>query len=245
MIHPTTPIFTPRLVLRCWTPADAELLKDALDSSLEHLRPWLPWAAEEPSTLENLRGRLAQFAADFRNGQQFIYGIFNREQTTVLGGTGLHPRNGPLDCEIGYWLRQSATGQGLITESTAALTTVAFATWPLATVTIVCDPANSASAAVPARLGFASQGTFPARIPRPLRTHDLIWQTSRTAWASRLPLPRLSSRAPTGRHAVLQADAGTRQRPPMGVKVLSAASPAGPRECAEDSLDEVRHPIHR
>lgn len=188
MIHPLTPIYTPRLVLRCWKPSDAPLLKAALDSSLAHLLPWMPWARAEPTPLLELEARLAGFAEDFRQSRDFIYGIFNRDESEVLGGSGLHQRNGPQDVEIGYWLRQSATGQGFVSESTAALTTVAFATWPLETVTIVCDPENRRSAAVPARLGFACQGTFTARSSQPGRDLDLIWRTSRAAWAARSPL---------------------------------------------------------
>ena len=45
-------IVTERLVIRCWEPADAVLAKEAIDSSLEHLRPWMPWAHAEPTTLE-------------------------------------------------------------------------------------------------------------------------------------------------------------------------------------------------
>jgi RimJ/RimL family protein N-acetyltransferase len=188
MIHPLTPIYTPRLVLRCWKPTDAALLKDALDCSLNHLFRFSLWSRVEPSSLESLETRLAGFAADFRDGRDFVYGIFNRDETAVLGGTGLHPLNGPEDREIGYWLRESATGQGFATESTAALTTVAFATWPLETVTIVCDPDNRRSAAVPARLGYACQGTFPAKAAVAGRELDLIWRTSRAAWAARSPL---------------------------------------------------------
>src|ERR1700759_5294954 len=34
-------IETERLVLRCWNPADAEALKEAVDASIEHLLPWM------------------------------------------------------------------------------------------------------------------------------------------------------------------------------------------------------------
>lgn len=190
MIHPLTPIYTPRLVLRCWKPADAPLLKEALDSSLAHLHRFAVWSRNEPSSLEAIEARLAGFAADFREGRDFIYGIFNRDESQVLGGTGLHPLNGPQDKEIGYWLRESATGQGLITESTAALTTVAFATWPLETVTIVCDPDNRRSAAVPGRLGFACKGIVPTRNGAPERDMDMVFQVTRAAWATRRPTAR-------------------------------------------------------
>ena len=39
-------IETERLVIRCWNPADAPLLKEAIDSSLEELQAWMPWAAD-------------------------------------------------------------------------------------------------------------------------------------------------------------------------------------------------------
>ena len=49
---PAYRIVTPRLVIRCWDPRDAQLAKEAIDSSLDHLRPWLPWAHHEPQTIE-------------------------------------------------------------------------------------------------------------------------------------------------------------------------------------------------
>src|SRR5437016_1733349 len=85
---------TERLVLRCWRPDDAALLQEAIQSSLEHLRPWMPWAQDEPVSLEARTARLTQFAADFHEGRDAIYGIFDATESTVLGGTGIHLRNG-------------------------------------------------------------------------------------------------------------------------------------------------------
>ena len=47
-------------MIRCWDPDDAALMKDAVDTSLDHLRPWMPWAEAEPSTLEQKRAATAQ-----------------------------------------------------------------------------------------------------------------------------------------------------------------------------------------
>jgi RimJ/RimL family protein N-acetyltransferase len=49
---PAYRVRTRRLVLRCWEPADAEALNAAIDASLEHLRPWMPWANDEPADLQ-------------------------------------------------------------------------------------------------------------------------------------------------------------------------------------------------
>jgi hypothetical protein len=41
---PAYRIHTQRMVIRCWHPQDAPLLKEAIDQNLDHLRPWIPWA---------------------------------------------------------------------------------------------------------------------------------------------------------------------------------------------------------
>ncbi len=61
MVSPPYRIVTGRLCIRCWHPADAPLLKDAIDSSLAHLRPWMPWAHDEPQPLEAKAELLRRF----------------------------------------------------------------------------------------------------------------------------------------------------------------------------------------
>ena len=117
-------IETERLVVRCWHPRDAALLKDAVDSSLEHLRAWMPWAHEDPQPLPQKVELLRMFRGQFDLGQNFVYGILSRDESEGVGGTGLHPRAG-LDgvLEIGYWIRESRAGQGLGTEAAAVTCT--------------------------------------------------------------------------------------------------------------------------
>ena len=66
---PAYRIQTPRLVIRCWQPADAPLLADAVTASLEHLRPWMPWVHAEPEELEAKVQRLRGFRAQLRPGR--------------------------------------------------------------------------------------------------------------------------------------------------------------------------------
>lgn len=61
---PAYRIATPRLVLRGWQPADAEAMQAAIRESLEHLKPWMPWAhSEEQETVQDKIERLRQFRA--------------------------------------------------------------------------------------------------------------------------------------------------------------------------------------
>jgi RimJ/RimL family protein N-acetyltransferase len=160
-------IETGRLVIRCWEPVDAPLLKDALDSSLEHLRQFMDWAHDEPQPLEAKVELLRGFRAAFDTGASFVMGIFDRAEDQVLGGTGLHPRIGPGGLEIGYWVRASATRKGIATETSAALTRVGFEVCEADRIEIRIDPSNVASQGVPRKLGFVEEATLRRRLPGP------------------------------------------------------------------------------
>jgi RimJ/RimL family protein N-acetyltransferase len=158
-------IETERLVIRCYEPRDAPLLKDAIDSSLEHLRPWMPWAENEPQTLEEKTDLLKLFRSQFDLGENFVYAIFSADETEQVGGSGLHPRVEPGGLEIGYFIRASATRQGFVTESTAALTRVGFEICGADRIEIRIEPGNDASFGVPRKLGFIEEATLRRRLP--------------------------------------------------------------------------------
>lgn len=180
MRGPAYCIQTSRLILRCWNPEDAPLLVAAITESLDHLRPWMLWAQHEPEDLEAKVQRLRQSRGNFDLGRDFTYGIFNPEETRVLGGTGLHTRLGEGVREIGYWIHKNFTGQGLATEAAAALTRVAFEIDAVKRVEIHCDPANGASAAVARKLGYTHEATLRQRTvaadgrPRDMMTWTLL-----------------------------------------------------------------------
>lgn len=158
-------IRTERLTIRCWEPRDARLLKEALDASLDHLRPWMPWAAGEPQPLEEKAELLRLFRGRFDLGEDFVYGIFTRDEAEVVGGTGLHTRIGEGALEIGYWIRASRVGRGYATEASAALTRAAFRVCGVDRVEIRVDPANEVSLRIPRRLGFTEEATLRRRLP--------------------------------------------------------------------------------
>jgi RimJ/RimL family protein N-acetyltransferase len=164
MRSPAYRIVTERLVVRCWDPADAPKLKEAIDSSIEHLRAWMPWAYNEPQTLEEKVALLRGFRGQFDKDEDFIYAIFDREESRVLGGSGLHTRIGEHAREIGYWIRADAEGNGYVTEAVAALTRVGFELEGLDRIEIRVEPANVRSRRIPERLGYAEEATLRGRI---------------------------------------------------------------------------------
>jgi RimJ/RimL family protein N-acetyltransferase len=158
-------IETEHLVVRCWHPRDARLLKEAIDASLDHLRRSMPWAAREPQPLAAKVELLRRFRGRFDLGEDFAYGIFSADESEVVGGAGLHTRLGPGAFEIGYWVRASRLRTGIATETAAALTNVGIEVCGADRIEIHVEPANEPSAGVPLKLGYAEEARLRRRLP--------------------------------------------------------------------------------
>jgi RimJ/RimL family protein N-acetyltransferase len=166
-LGPAYRIETHRLVIRCWAPSDAPPFKAAIDASLDHLGPWMPWSQRHPQEVEALVELVRQWRAHFDLDQDYVYGIWDPGEERVLGGTGLHTRAGARALEIGYWIHADHINRGLATEAAAALTRVAFEVNQVQRVEIHNDPENVASAAVPRKLGFVHEATLRQRTTGP------------------------------------------------------------------------------
>ena len=152
-------------MIRCYDPTrDAPLLKECVDSSIEHLLPWMPWAKYEPQTIEEKVELLRSFRGNFDRGDDFPYGVFDRDERRQVGGTGLHTRGGPDAFEIGYFVRADAIGGGIATELTAALTRAAFEHGGAQRVDIKIVPENERSIRVPEKLGYTLEGRLRRRL---------------------------------------------------------------------------------
>ena len=156
---PVYRIETDRLVVRCWEPKDAALMQAAAAASKDHLLPFMPWAANEPQTVDQKIDLIRRFRGLFDRSEDFVYGIFNRDESRALGGTGLHTRLNGNALEIGYWLHKDFIKQGYTTESTSALTKVAFEIYRVDRMEIHCSIENLASAAIPRKLGYVHEAT--------------------------------------------------------------------------------------
>ena len=74
----------------------------------------MPWAHDDPQPLEEKVELLRGFRGRFDLGQDFVYGIFSADESEAVGGTGFHTRRGEGIFEIGYWIRASRVGEGLV-----------------------------------------------------------------------------------------------------------------------------------
>jgi RimJ/RimL family protein N-acetyltransferase len=124
----------------------------------------MPWAVNEPQSLAEKVQLLRRFRGVFDLGQDFVYGIFSADESEVVGGTGLHTRQGEGAFEIGYWIRASREGEGLATEVSAALTRVGFELCEADRIEIRTEPSNERSMAIPRKLGFVEEARLRRRL---------------------------------------------------------------------------------
>jgi RimJ/RimL family protein N-acetyltransferase len=159
--------------------ADLETSSDAVLASLEHLRPWMPWAADFS------RASQAEFLAgcerDWKAGAAFNYAML--VDGAIAGSIGLMARIGPGGLEIGYWVHQAYTRRGLATVASAALVEQAFALPGIERVQIVHDELNIASGGVPRKLGFTEIERRPLdHLPVGGTGVGVVWELTRAQW---------------------------------------------------------------
>lgn len=142
------------LLLRRVHAVDAAAIAAAVRVSLDHLRPWMPWATPEAADPRAQLARVAEADDLWESGTDFIYSVLLAEGRMLVGEIGLHRRPGDGGIEIGYWIDVRHTGRGLGTEAAGALTPVALALPGAPQAEIHCDDANQASAAIPRKLGY-------------------------------------------------------------------------------------------
>ena len=173
-----------RIVLREWRPEDEPALSAALARNAEHLRPWMPWMADEPLPAERRVALITEWQQSRLLGGDAIFGIFLEQ--AIVGGCGLHRRRGPNGLEIGYWIDRKHTGRGLAREAARLLTTTALGHPGVMFVEIHHDKANFASRRIPERLGYQLMGETATEEPTGSEIGiDCAWRVDASAWARR------------------------------------------------------------
>jgi RimJ/RimL family protein N-acetyltransferase len=169
--------------LRRWRPRYAEDLCDAVSGSLPELRPWMPWAQEEPTVAGHV-SLLTEGQARFDAGEDWQFVVVEPTDDHIVGAAGIYRRGGPTTVEIGYWIRTDATHHGYATMASRALTAAVFAHLDhIDTVEIRMDRGNVRSAAVPPRLGYRHVGDVDQEIDAPGQCGRwLVWQVGRDVW---------------------------------------------------------------
>ncbi|GAB2770007.1 RimJ/RimL family protein N-acetyltransferase [Hymenobacter luteus] len=162
------PILSARLTLRPYLPSDAADFFQLIDLNRLRLQPSFPareGAVRVPADAVQV---LAQFRQDWVSGRLYVLGIWDTATGRYLGDISLKPNwSAPVTLEIGYYLAETAEGQGYAREALGAVVGFGFNTLNASRLLIRCRANNPRSCAVAEATGF--QHLPPRPRPWPLR----------------------------------------------------------------------------
>lgn len=156
-------IETARLVLRWATESDAEELfaRCTSDPSVTLYLLWPPHQTVD-ETREFIRTRVTEREA----GNACGWTIRLKSDHSVIGSIGCRHVE-PHVVQFGYYVAQSAWGNGYATEATTAVVPIWLTNPEVWRVQAFCDPENIASARVLAKSGLQHEGTLRRHVLSP------------------------------------------------------------------------------
>ena len=163
------PIRTPRLLIRPRQPGDGEFALAAISETWDELHRWMWWAENlDEFTSERLEMRNRHAIANFvqRNPIELL-GIEIATGEPVVW-CGFHDIDWKTyQCDTGFWVRRSAQGRNIATESTNAMLRYAFGALGMRRVGLTHSDGNEASRRIAEKLGFVHVGVERAANPLP------------------------------------------------------------------------------
>jgi RimJ/RimL family protein N-acetyltransferase len=170
------------VIIRRVRASDAGAIAAAVATSLDHLKPWMPWATPDAARRASQLARVAEADHNWESGLGYVYSVLTADQGLLVGEIALHRRPADDSVEMGYWIAAAQAGQGYGTSAGKALTAAALALPGIDRVEIHCDAANAASAAIARKLGYRLDRIEERHPEAPGETGRLmIWVRQRLA----------------------------------------------------------------
>ncbi len=149
---------TKRLLIKSPMWGDGKAVNTAIRESIEELRPWMPWAKDTP-TVEESEANIRTARLRYLERSDLRMHLFHKKTGEFVGSSGLHRIDWETrKFEIGYWIRTSMSGKGLMTEAVEGITNFAANNLEANRIEIRCDSRNTPSMRVAKRLGFTLEG---------------------------------------------------------------------------------------
>jgi RimJ/RimL family protein N-acetyltransferase len=179
----TQPIHADGFLLRPLVPDDAPAMAAAVRESMASLGPWMPWAHAAYDEADALAW-IAFCDAARADATAHEFGIFRLDSRQYVGAAGLNQFNRLHGfCNLGYWVRTSARGQGAALAAVRALSRHAFERLGQSRVEIVVAEDNLPSLGVARKAGAVHECLARNRLSlhgRPVAAHVLSLTPSDT-----------------------------------------------------------------
>lgn len=159
--------------LRPFTEDDVDRLFSAVHGSIGHLSQWMEWCHANYSRIE-AKTWLGLRKPAWQAGKEFDFAIVDSTER-ILGCCGLNEvRLNRFAGNLGYWVCQGETGQGIATAATRVVANFGFQQLGLQRVEIVAAVGNTASQRVAEKSGAVREGTARRRLMHQQRLFDAV-----------------------------------------------------------------------
>lgn len=159
--------------IRPYQEDDVTRLYEAARESMSSMQPWMPWCHADYS-MDEARDWVTN-TCHGTNSIDFLSFVIEDGSGRFLGGCGLNNHN-PRHrfANLGYWLRLSARGRGVMTQAVRLLRDHAFNNTDLDRLEIVAAVGNFASQRVAERVGAVREGVLRQALLLNGERHDAI-----------------------------------------------------------------------
>ena len=158
------PIVTENLIISPPKTGDGVIFFKAVEESyptFEDAMPWTKIIRNEDDAEEFVRESEANWILKKDIEPYLPLFIYRKDNMLLLGIIGFHHVNWHVpSLEIGYWLRRSQRGKGIMVEAVNALTVYAFKEINVKRIEIRCDILNIKSKAIPEKLGYQMEAVL-------------------------------------------------------------------------------------
>ncbi len=152
------PLVSQRTIVEPIVASTHRKLFRAIEDSRKFIEPWLPWVPYNDSVEACLRYAEA-CESDWRTGIALRFSIRLKNEPDFIGVITLESISDlHRSCDLGYWLRPTATGRGIMTEVATALLDFAFQGMNFHRIRCAAATDNLPSQRVIERLGFQKEG---------------------------------------------------------------------------------------
>lgn len=159
-----TELFDSTIVLRPFRAEDVAQVHEAILESFDELSRWMRWCNADYSIDQTSAFVLSQDEA-WKNDAEYSFAVCDRETGILQASVGLNFVNRTyLMANLGYWVRTSATGQGIASRATRLVARFAFEELKLQRVEIIAAVANLASQRVAEKAGAVREGVLRKRL---------------------------------------------------------------------------------
>ncbi len=153
-----------RITIRPYQTGDVDALYEAALESRQAVYPWLAWCHPNYSRNDSLSW-VSTRKDSWESDWDYSFVISDRESGRFLGGVGLNQINRLHQlCNLGYWVRSSATGAGVATRAVLLVSRFGLEEAGFNRLEIVAAIDNHASQRVAEKAGALKEGVLKMRI---------------------------------------------------------------------------------